>query len=206
MNQRLRNLNYQASYTWSHTNDYGTCADARAELQFAVCLGRSGDSVAAVSHFERLHEHSPADLATNYDLASVYVERRRFRDAIHVLEQARTAGTHLDPDTMNLLANAYAGNDQVRKAIETYRKTITLDPHDERQYIDLAILSMDHQSPEVALGVLMPEFSTIPSPVRSIRCVDLYILKSRRTTRLKQTSRLPTAFLLRRHLAPLVWD
>lgn len=129
-------------------------SDPKAEMQFAVCLGRSGDSAAAVPHFERLHEHNPADLATSYDLASVYVEKRRFRDAIHVLEQARTAGTHLDPDTMNLLGNAYAGNDQIMEAIDTYRKAITLDPHDERQYIDLAILSMDHQSPEVALSVL----------------------------------------------------
>lgn len=128
--------------------------DANAEMQYAVCLGRVGDTAAATPRFEHLHTLKPDDRAATYNLASVYVDQKRFREAVQLLETSRTHDGPLDADSMNMLASAYAGNGQLAEAIDTYRAAIVLNPHDDREYSDLAILSMDHQSPAVALGVL----------------------------------------------------
>lgn len=126
----------------------------QAEMQLAICLERTGETAKATEIFESLHQGSLDDSTIACDLASTYIEAKRFRDAIQLLTTQRSGGRQLNSDAMNLLASAYAGNDQIVEAIDTYRAAIIAHPQDERHYIDLAILSMDHQSPAVALGVL----------------------------------------------------
>ena len=136
--------------------------DSTTSLRLAACQAESGDQAGAAIRFESLHRADPGNLSIVFDLASVYVDGRRYQEAIVLLKTAQVTGRPLDADMLSLLGGAYAGNDQVTEAIETYRTASALYPHDPRPYIDLAILSMDHQSPAVALGVLDAAIRTNP--------------------------------------------
>ena len=126
--------------------------DSSTSLRLAVCEAENGNAAGAMERLQALHTADPANTAITFDLASIDVDAGHFREALDVLKPLDS--TSMDADTTLLLAAAYAGNEQVTEAIETYRGATARFPHDPRPYIDLAILSMDHQSPAVALGVL----------------------------------------------------
>ena len=71
-----------------------------------------------------------------------------------MLHAQEAKGRPLDAETLCLLGAAYAGTGDVAQAVESYRAASAQSPHDTRPYIELAMLSMDHQSPAVAVGVL----------------------------------------------------
>ena len=120
-----------------------------AEEQYGKCLLAVGETAAATALFERLAAEHPNAPGLDYDRAVAYVEGGRFSDAVAVLEPLRGA-----PHTLNLLGAAYKGSGRLEDAIAALREAAQADPHDERNYIDLATISIEHQSPEAALSVL----------------------------------------------------
>lgn len=128
--------------------------DTGTTVRLAACQAEAGETKDATATFERLHGAEPENATVSFDLASLYVDGKRYPEAIALLKPEQGKAGGMDADTLNLLGAAYAGNDQVVEAIEVYRTASARFPQDTRSYIDLAILSMDHQSPAVALGVL----------------------------------------------------
>ena len=120
-----------------------------AQEQYGKCMLAVGDNAAATALFERLASEHPDLLELAFDRAVAYVEGGRFSDAVTVLESLRA-----DPRTLNLLGAAYNGCGRLEDAIAALRQAAAADPHDERNYIDLAAISVEHQSPEAALSVL----------------------------------------------------
>ncbi len=121
-----------------------------AEMQYGDCLLATGNTAKGVTLFEQLDAEHPGTPALAYDRAAAYVQARRFAGAVAVLK----AMPALDGDALNLLGAAYNGAGQLAEAIATYRQAAEQNPHDERNYIDLATVSIEHQSPEAALAVL----------------------------------------------------
>ena len=128
--------------------------DRNTRIRLSICFSESGNLAAAAKLLQQVHTDFPDDAIVTADLASLYIDSKRCSDAVALLQGEKAAGRALDADLMNLLSAAYAGNEQVTEAIESYRSAIEEHPHDDRNYIDLALVSMDHQSPAVAIGVL----------------------------------------------------
>ena len=120
-----------------------------AQEQYGRCLLAAGDNAAAISLFEQLASEHPDSPELAFDRGVAYVEGGRFGDAVTVLEPLRS-----DPRTLNLLGAAYKGCGRLEDAIAALREAAAADPHDERNYIDLAAISIEHQSPEAAISVL----------------------------------------------------
>ncbi len=139
--------------------------DRRTRTRLAICYAAAGDPPHAINLLEHLLTEAPTDLADTYNLAILYIDKERFADAKSILLAQQTRSP-LDPDALNLLGASYAGLGEIAEAIATYRQIIVARPHEERNYIDLALLAMDHQSPAVALGVLESGIATNPQSAR----------------------------------------
>ncbi len=129
-----------------------------AQEQYGKCMLAVGDNAAAIALFERLAFEHPESMELAFDRAVAYVQDGRFADAVALLEPLRT-----DPRTLNLLGAAYNGCGRLEDAIVALRQAAVADPQDERNYIDLAAISVEHQSPEAALSVLNAALAQNPT-------------------------------------------
>jgi tetratricopeptide (TPR) repeat protein len=125
-----------------------------AEVQHGECLLATGEIIPAVALFERLATEHPQRWELQYDRAVAYVQAGRFAEAITILQALQAAGETMNGDTLNLLGAALNGNGELEAAIAAYRQAAQENPHDARNYIDLATVSMEHQSPAPALEIL----------------------------------------------------
>lgn len=137
--------------------------DLSLKRRLASCLSQQGDLTGAVNLMTELHTLAPSDRDINLQLALLDFTTSRFTETIALLKPLRAS---LDSNGLGLLADAYAGMDDTINAVDAYRAAIELVPTDDRFYLDLAVLSMDHQSPEVALGVLNAGIAKIPASPR----------------------------------------
>jgi tetratricopeptide (TPR) repeat protein len=125
-----------------------------AQVQHGDCLLAIGEIVQAVALFERLAAEHPERPELQYNCAVAYVQAGRFAEAVTILQALREAGATMNGDTLNLLGAALKGNGQLEPAIAAYRQAAQENPQDERNYVDLATVSMEHQSPATALDIL----------------------------------------------------
>ncbi len=125
-----------------------------AEMQYGDCLDRSGQTPAALALFEQLRAAQPGDGTPAYNVAALQLKAGQPAQAVATLEAMRAAGQLLDGATLNLLGAAYAEADRLPDAISAYRAAAQQLPTDTRNYLDLAALSIDHQSFDTAIQVL----------------------------------------------------
>ncbi len=137
--------------------------DLSLKRRLASCMAQQGDLTGAVNLMTELHSMAPSDRDINLQLALLDFNTSHFAETIALLNPLRAS---LDANGFGLLADAYNGIDDTINAVDAYRAAIQLVPTDDRYYIDLTVLSMDHQSPEVALGVLNAGIAKIPTSPR----------------------------------------
>ena len=139
----------------AHFAQAGAALDGNvpAQMQYGDCLLQTGDTARGMALFEQLAAAHPGDPVFGYDRAVAEMQASRFADAVEVL-RAIQAGGPLNGDAANLLGAAYNANGQLAEAIAAYRAAAAANPHDDRNWIDLATVSVEHQSPEAALKVL----------------------------------------------------
>lgn len=131
--------------------------------QFAKCLiklQRPQDAVGVLSPFVEEHEE---DEATRYDLGLAQFLANQKTEAIRTLDPLISGLQQPPSEALNLFAAVKAANGQIEDAIATLRKAITLYPRDERNYIDLATVCLDHDAHDVALDVVDVGIKNIPN-------------------------------------------
>lgn len=133
----------------------GPLADPSLGTRVSLCkaqvMANSGDLSGAQAELTVLHRDNPSDLNLTGALAEVLL---RAGDSSRVVSLLAPVGPTLPASCLNLLGSAYARLGNLPLAIETYRQAITSAPLEQDNYLDLATLGMEHQSPEVALTVL----------------------------------------------------
>ena len=136
-----------------------------ALAQYAGCLLRLKRPREAGDLFQRLVEASPDDPAARYNLAVCRLE------AGQAPEAAAAAGAGLalspgDPELLNLFGAASAAAGQLEPAIAALRKATEVAPADERHYVDLAALCVEHDAFDLALEVVNAGLANIPGSSR----------------------------------------
>ncbi|MGA8028025.1 MAG: tetratricopeptide repeat protein [Bryobacteraceae bacterium] len=107
----------------------------------------------AIKFFEAVRVRSPGAYDIGFNLALCDVHTKRFADAIALLSDFRAHG-HKTSEVDNLLAEAYEGSGKTQQAIDALREATALEPEDERNYIDLAMLCADHNAFDLGLEVV----------------------------------------------------
>jgi len=134
-----------------------------ASSQFGHCLLELGRPEEAVRVFESLLLSNPAHSNARYNLAVAQLQARQPAAAITTLGPLFSS---IDPGMLNLLAAAQVAAGKIEAAISSLRQAARMDPRDERNYLDLAILCQKHDSLDVAREVLDVGLRNIPASAR----------------------------------------
>ncbi len=139
--------------------------NAPALLQYGACLVEERQPEQATNAFQRLLAVQPNNKTARYDLA---LSHHLAGHNIAALEILRPLANSPDtgPDVLSLLASVYDATGALESAIAALRRAAELAPHDERSYLDLAALCMDHQSHQLALDVLDTGIKNNPGSAR----------------------------------------
>jgi tetratricopeptide (TPR) repeat protein len=153
--------NSAASESRQRTND---SAELEAQLQIGIKLTSHGDFAAAIPHLLNARGHVSDEYAASFDLALCYVGTGQFKDAIPVLT-ALVGGPH-DANVYNLLAQAYVGDGQPQKALDSFEKAAALAPANEKLYLFVADACMDSQNYHLGLKVVDVGLQNLPQSAR----------------------------------------
>jgi Cytochrome c biogenesis factor len=124
-----------------------------ALTQFGSCLLSENKALEAAEVFQALLAANPANERARYNLSLCQIRAGQSAAAAATL-QPLTGKTHPRPEALSLLGSAYAASNDVEEAIATLRRAVEADPRNERNYVDLATLCMDHQASQLAIDIL----------------------------------------------------
>jgi tetratricopeptide (TPR) repeat protein len=150
-----------------HFQRSGAALDANvaALTEYAGCLLRLDRPQEAVPVLEQAVRVSPGVSTSHYNLAVAQLRAGRADLAITAAESA-VAMHPRDPDALNMFAAASAAAGQVAPAITALRKAIELAPDEERHYLDLAAVCLDHEALDLAFEIVNAGLARIASSAR----------------------------------------
>jgi tetratricopeptide (TPR) repeat protein len=116
-----------------------------ALAEFADCLVKSDHAAEAAEMLSRGVELHPESVQLKYNLAVAEIQNHKPAEAIGVLAPLSTVK---DSGLLNLLASAYIQANQPDDAFRTLEAAIEINPLEESNYLDLAILCLEHNQEE----------------------------------------------------------
>lgn len=140
-------------------------SDSAALFRLAACLMKTGQAQSSAGIFSELLARNPGDATFLYDKALAQREADQIEPAIQTLRELLEPGRG-DADGLNLLGSLYRQAARPQEAIQALRRATEVAPRDERNYIDLATLCMDHQSAALALEVIDAGLHNVPASAR----------------------------------------
>jgi len=142
--------------------------NSTALAEYADCLSRQERWPEASQVLSRGLQQHPQSIQIKYNLALVEVRDHHPTEAIQVLEPL--ADTK-DSQLLNLLATAYAQADRPDDALHTLENAIQISPTDESNYLDLAILCLEHNQENRSVVAATAGISKIP------KAATLYLIR-----------------------------
>jgi tetratricopeptide (TPR) repeat protein len=133
--------------------------------QHGHCLMRLRRPEGAAAVFERLRGLRPQDGAVMYNLALALYESGRAGEAAAVLEPLLGA-ERPDSDVVSLAAAALEAAGQTPRAVSLLQRAIRQYPAEERHYVDLAVICLEHDAPKLAAEVLEAGLRNLPQSSR----------------------------------------
>jgi tetratricopeptide (TPR) repeat protein len=130
-----------------------------ALAEFADCLSRQERWSQASQVLARGLLLHPASVQIKYNLALVQMRDHHPAEAIQVLEPL--VGTK-DSQLLNLLASAYAQTNRPDDAFRMLGDAILISPTDESNYLDLAILCLEHNQENRSVVAATAGIAKIP--------------------------------------------
>jgi tetratricopeptide (TPR) repeat protein len=135
--------------------------NALALSQYGACLIERNQPVDAVPPLEKALSLNRDSTATAYNLALALQLLHRTDESATLLQTL-----HPDSESLNLLAEIYTEKDRIPEAIAALRQATEIAPRDERNYIDLATLCLDHQSTELGIQIAGIGLKNIPNSAK----------------------------------------
>jgi tetratricopeptide (TPR) repeat protein len=115
--------------------------DQNALGEFADCLLKKEEVTQAVQVLSRGSELHPESIRLKYNLAVAELQNHNPNEAIRILAPL---DSEKDSGLLNLLASAYSEANQPDDAFRILERAIEISPADESNYLDLAILCLEH--------------------------------------------------------------
>lgn len=152
---------------------------ALARWQFATCLFQLEQYSEAEQQFVALLGEKENE-QIRYNLGLARFAGRHYAEAIAALEPLGSRAAP-DVDAVSLLAAAYEANKQTPEAVATLRRAIELYPREERLYIDLAGLCLEHHSIPVAVEIMETGVRNHPKSARIQTVMGLVYVRAGNT-------------------------
>lgn len=131
----------------------------KAITEFADCLLKTDRLSDAVKVLERGSQQHPESVQLKYNLAVADMRNQNPAAAIQVLEPLKE---QKDSGLLNLLASAYSKTNRPDDAFHALENAITIQPQDESNYLDLAILCLEHNQENRSVAAATAGISRIP--------------------------------------------
>jgi tetratricopeptide (TPR) repeat protein len=141
--------------------------DPRTQFQLAIALDQASMPERALPWLEAVRRQYPNSYEVGFDLMLVQIAAKNYATAIQTGDELIAQG-HETSELNNILAEAYAGNNQVQKAVDAYRRAIALDPSDEDNYLDFASLCMNQRSFQAGMTVMEVALKSHPQSARLV--------------------------------------
>ena len=138
-----------------------------AEQQFNVAwlLGQAKRYKEAIRAFKALPRDYPDVVGRDYGLALAYFEDGQYGKCAEILSGLSARGV-AKPEIFSLLGVAEEKDGKTLEAYSAFRQGIYKHPKDARNYLNIATLSVQHLSYDVALQVLSSAIDQIPDDYR----------------------------------------
>jgi tetratricopeptide (TPR) repeat protein len=141
---------------------------SNALSEFTDCLLKEGAVTEATDALSHGLDQNAANTQIRYNLAVAELAGHNPTKAIEVLNSIPRPE---DSDFLNLLAEAYVEAERPDDAFRTLEDAITLKPEEERNYLDLAILCLEHNKEDLAVSVSSTGIGKIPA------AASLYLIR-----------------------------
>jgi len=161
--------------------------------EYADCLLREGRAADAVTLLRQGVEAHPANAQMQYNLGVAYMQNHDAAGASHVL--APLAGSQ-DAGLLNLLAFAYTQADRPDDAFETLEAAIRIAPSEPSNYLDLAILCLEHNQESRAAQAATAGIARVPKPA------ELYLIRGVAYAQLADYTHAESDFLTAAQIEP----
>jgi len=141
--------------------------EPQSQFGLGIVLEQSGLPQRAIPYFELVHQRYPDAYDIAFDLVLTCVEAKEFKEAVEIGNDLIRRG-HETSELDNILAEAYAGNNQIQQAVDAFRRAIALDPTDEENYLDFVALCMNQRSLQAGMTVVEVGLKAHPASDRLI--------------------------------------
>lgn len=136
--------------------------------EFSDCLIQNGKAEEAAGLLEQGLAKEPANLQLAYNLAVADLANHNPNKAIDALNSIAEPA---DSGYLNLLAEAYVEAERPDDAFRTLEKAIALKPEAESNYLDLAILCLEHNKEDMAVSASSAGIGKVAHPA------SLYLIR-----------------------------
>jgi tetratricopeptide (TPR) repeat protein len=164
-----------------------------AIAEFADCLVRSNRPDEAAQLLARGVELHPKSVQLKYNLAVAELQIHKPEEAIAVLTPLSEVK---DSGLLNLLASAYIQANQPDDAFRTLEAAIGLSPRDESNYLDLAILCLEHNQEQRSVTAATAGIARIPN------AASLYLIRGVAYAQLAQYDKAESDFVAAAKIEP----
>ena len=138
---------------------------AETELQTGTVLTSHGQFTEAIPHLLAARGRVVNEYAADFNLALCYVATEQPKKAIPLLSSLRDGG-HDNAAVENLLAQAYVGDSQNQRALETLQRAAIFTPENEKLYMFVADACMGKQAYAVGMQVVDLGLKHLPNSAR----------------------------------------
>jgi tetratricopeptide (TPR) repeat protein len=155
--------------------------------EYGLCLAVSGHSEDAIAVFAQALAQEPAKPEARYNLALAQWDAHHTKDALKTLQPLIDSNS-ADQDALALAADILESENDTPHALAVLRQAILADPKKVEPYLQFAMLSYDHASPQVGIDILDAGLTQLPQEPR------LYLVRGILLTQLGQFTRAADDF------------
>jgi predicted Zn-dependent protease len=142
-----------------------TSIEAEQELKTGTVLTRQGLLQEAIPHLLAAQSIGSEDYASTFNLGICYLGTRRYGQAIMALERLRSFGGNTAA-VNNLLSQAYIGEGEIQRGLESFQRASAETPKDEKLYDFVADACTEHQAHKLGLEVVEQGLRQLPQSAR----------------------------------------
>lgn len=165
----------------------------KAVDEYADCLLKQQQAEQAVTVLSRATALYPASTQLKYNLAVAELQNHQPGDAVAVLSPLSSVN---DADLLNLLATAYEQAKRPDDAFRVLESAIEASPTDQTNYLDLAILCLEHNQEERSVKAASAGIARIP------KSASLYLIRGVANAQLGRYEPAESDFLTAADLEP----